>query len=280
MTIQPGANLYTAGFGTRPEGVEVPVFSTRSPAATDVNYPLGKRWINTTLDLVFDLTSFVSFNKSTTATWTLLGSAAGALDTLTTDDATVVVPTAGTVVITGATNELTTTGANGPGTVTVALANNVITPGAVTVSGLLTASASAVIDTAGTALDIATDVDNAAVNIATAGVRTTIVGSTTTTSATTIRAGSGGITLTGAVTASNIVDVTSYVRASSVFADGDQGTGFASTTAMTNVVNTTQGAGSLSILSTNANSGSNKGFLKFYVGTTVVYVPYFDNIAP
>jgi hypothetical protein len=46
MGFQPGANLYTAGFGSRPENVEVPHIDTRAPAASDVNYPVGKSWIN------------------------------------------------------------------------------------------------------------------------------------------------------------------------------------------------------------------------------------------
>lgn len=64
------------------------------------------------------------------------------------------------------------------------------------------------------------------------------------------------------------------------FASADHGTGVSSTTMLTNVVNTTQGAGALTMLSTNANSGTNAGYIKMYVGTTVVYVPYFTNIAP
>ena len=64
------------------------------------------------------------------------------------------------------------------------------------------------------------------------------------------------------------------------YATADHGTGIASTTMLSNVVNTTQGAGALTLLSTNANSGTNAGFIKMYVGTTVVYVPYFTSIAP
>jgi hypothetical protein len=48
---------------------------------------------------------------------------------------------------------------------------------------------------------------------------------------------------------------------------------------LTNVVNRTQGAGALTILSTNGNSGTNTGFIKMYVGTQVVYIPYWTTIA-
>jgi hypothetical protein len=64
------------------------------------------------------------------------------------------------------------------------------------------------------------------------------------------------------------------------FAQADHGTGLSGKTMLTNVVNTTQGAGDLTLLSTNGNSGTNAGFIKMYVGTTVVYVPYFTSIAP
>jgi hypothetical protein len=62
-------------------------------------------------------------------------------------------------------------------------------------------------------------------------------------------------------------------------ATGDSG-GVLSTTSLTNVVNTTQGAGALTILSTNGNSGTNTGFIKMYVGTTAVFIPYYITIAP
>jgi hypothetical protein len=86
---------------------------------------------------------------------------------------------------------------------------------------------------------------------------------------TTVTGGTGVIATTGNVTAT----------AGKLVAGGDAA-GAASTTSISNAVNTTQGVGVLSILSTNGNSGNNTGFLKCYVGTTVVYVPYFATIAP
>lgn len=61
---------------------------------------------------------------------------------------------------------------------------------------------------------------------------------------------------------------------------GDIGAGAAGFVTLTNATNTTQGAGALSILSTNANPGNNAGFLKVYVGASTAWVPYFTNIAP
>lgn len=86
---------------------------------------------------------------------------------------------------------------------------------------------------------------------------------------------------TGDITATlgDIVASAGSVLAESLYATGDDG-GVAATNGLTNIVNTTQGAGTLSIVSTNANSGDNAGFIKGYVGTTTVYIPYFTSIAP
>lgn len=101
MTIQPGAMLYTQGFGSRPENVEVPVFQTRAPLTTDIQYPQGKRWIDTSANNEYSLTSFSTSVGIISATWTLLGAGAGDLNTLTTQDATTVTPSAGNITLSG-----------------------------------------------------------------------------------------------------------------------------------------------------------------------------------
>lgn len=69
MTIQPGANLYTQGFGSRPENVEVPHIDTRDPTSSDVNFPIGKPWVNTTNNKAYVLTSFSSSGGTVVANW-------------------------------------------------------------------------------------------------------------------------------------------------------------------------------------------------------------------
>ena len=69
MTFQPGANLYTAGFGSRPENVEVPHIEKRDPSTSDVNYPIGKRWLNTISEEEFILYSFSASGGVTQANW-------------------------------------------------------------------------------------------------------------------------------------------------------------------------------------------------------------------
>jgi len=83
---------------------------------------------------------------------------------------------------------------------------------------------------------------------------------------------------TGAVAIGNLVG-TGVIRGTEIRASGDAG-GIASTTGLTNVVETSLSSGTMTINTTTANPGSNDGYIKFYVGTTAQWVPYFTNIAP
>jgi hypothetical protein len=97
-----------------------------------------------------------------------------------------------------------------------------------------------------------------------------------------IVADTGNVNLTAGninVTLGNIFCPLGFVEGATVTATGDLG-GLTSQTAFTNVVNTTQSSGSLTLLSANANNGTNAGFLKIYVGTVTAYVPYFTSITP
>lgn len=185
MTIQPGANVYTQGFGSRPENVEVPHIDTRAPSTTDVNYPIGKRWINTAAGTDYSLDQLVSSNGSITANWSQSGSETGALNTLSVG-ATTVTPTAGNIVIAGTASQITATGSNSPGTVTLSLPAAITTPGSLTTTTTLTATAGAitatngnlVLGTAGNKLSIATGA-NASIGTSAAMTAGTITISTT-----------------------------------------------------------------------------------------------------
>ena len=87
----------------------------------------------------------------------------------------------------------------------------------------------------------------------------------------------GGATITGATAVTGALSATTTVKGETLLASGDAG-GLASTTGITNVTNTTQSTGALTIKSTTGNNETNTGLLKFYVGTTAVYVPYFTTI--
>ena len=69
MAFQPGAVLYTQGFGSRPENIEVPHIDIRDPTVNDFNWPIGKMWINRIQDQAFILTSISSTGGAQTATW-------------------------------------------------------------------------------------------------------------------------------------------------------------------------------------------------------------------
>lgn len=120
MTIPQGANLYTQGFGSKPENVEIPTYQTHAPATTDVQWPLGKRWVDYQNSAEYSLTSFSTTNGAVIANWTLLGTDTGALNTLTGDSGGAISPSAGNITLAGTANQITTTGSGS--TITFALA--------------------------------------------------------------------------------------------------------------------------------------------------------------
>lgn len=76
--FQPGANLYTANTGTRPENIEVPHFDVRAPTAQDVLYPLAKWWVWPG-NGVWELNQLSSAGGTLSATWIQLASGSGAI---------------------------------------------------------------------------------------------------------------------------------------------------------------------------------------------------------
>jgi hypothetical protein len=72
MTVQGPSALYSQGFGTTFEKVEIPFITNRAPTIYDgVNppMPLGKRWVNTSNNRTYSLTSFNSAGGAVTANW-------------------------------------------------------------------------------------------------------------------------------------------------------------------------------------------------------------------
>lgn len=99
MPFQPGSNNYTQGFGSNPENVEVPHLDVRDPTTTDILYPVGKRWVNTVGNTVWDLTSFSATGGVTSATWIVL-STGGTVSSVTgTPNQILASPTTGAVVV-------------------------------------------------------------------------------------------------------------------------------------------------------------------------------------
>lgn len=80
--FQPGAVLNTVGFGNRPETVEVPHIDVRNPSDQDINYDIGKPWLNRIARRQFTLMSKTSFNGAILADWVELTTEIGDLKTI------------------------------------------------------------------------------------------------------------------------------------------------------------------------------------------------------
>ena len=100
---QPGAMLYTQGFGSRPENVEVPVIVDRIPSSYDVNYPVGKVWVYPNGNACYILTSLSSSQGIVSANWQVLGSPTAAVQQLTGDTGTAI-PSSGSITVAGGSN--------------------------------------------------------------------------------------------------------------------------------------------------------------------------------
>jgi hypothetical protein len=129
MTFQPGANLYTLAFGTRPENIEVPHYDSRAPTATDVNYPIGKEWLWIN-NAVYKLLGLATVQGITTATWVELAGSSGSI-----------------ISVLGTANQVTVNTV--AGVATISLPSAMITPGSLTTTTSLSATTTV---TAGTSI--------------------------------------------------------------------------------------------------------------------------------
>lgn len=216
MTIQPGANVYTQGFGSRPENVEVPTIQPRAPSTTDTQWPLGKRWIDTVANTEYSLTSFSSALGVVSANWALLGSTAGALNTLSDDSSTLVTPSAGNIQLAGTPDQIATTA--GSSEITFSLIGP-YTPATYTAHGVLLGegTSSIVATSAGTNGQVligSTGADPAFSTITSSGSTLTLTGGAhtlnidVTAPLNVAHGGTGAITLTGVLTGNGTSAVT------------------------------------------------------------------------
>lgn len=170
MASQPGAMLNTVAFGNRPENVEVPFIGSRAPTSTDVNFPIGKRWI---FEGEYVLLSLSTAGGVRSASWAQTTSSGGDV-----------------VAVLGTANQVTVVTA--AGTATVSLPSAITAPGSLTTTTTLAAGTTV---TAGTGIVATTG------NIvASTGNITSTLGSvaaaTTVTAGTTVTATLGNITAT------------------------------------------------------------------------------------
>ena len=137
MSFQPGANLYAVAVGTHPEGVEVPFISTMAPSSSSVNFPIGKRWVVPTVG-EYVLQALSSAGATLTATWTLLGTNGGPLNTLTGDSGGALTPSSNNINILGTANQVTTTGSGA--TLTLSTPATFVAPGSIAATTSVTAT--------------------------------------------------------------------------------------------------------------------------------------------
>jgi len=216
MTFQPGATVYTQSFGSRPENVEVPHLDVRAPTPADINYPVGKRWVNTVGNAEYSLTSFSTTGNITTANWGLLGTTGGALNTLTGDSGGAISPTAGNITLAGTGDQIATTGSGS--TITFSLIGP-YTPATYTAHGVLIGegSSSIVATTPGTNGQVligSTGADPAFSTITSSGSTLTLTGGAhtlnidVTAPLNVAHGGTGATTLTGVLTGNGTSAVT------------------------------------------------------------------------
>lgn len=131
---QPSIASYAVGVGVAPNELLNPIVANRAPTSSDSEYPIGKRWIFTTSNIEYGLTSKNSSSGVVLSTWTPLGTAAGSLDTITTQDTTVVIPSSGNINVIG-TDTIQTSGSGDTVTISPTLGGYPITSFVVGVSG-------------------------------------------------------------------------------------------------------------------------------------------------
>ena len=193
MGFQPGVMIYTQGFGSSPENLQVPHYDVRAPTSSDINYPVGKWWLWVGNSLYY-LLSQSSGVTGTTSNWVEVVNSSG--DVLS---------------VVGTANQITVTTSSG--TATISLPSAITTPGSLTTTTSLTATLGAITATNGNLV------------LGTAGNKlvSTSVASTTTAGANsfgTVALVAGTATVsTTAVTASSIIMLTRLV------ASGTSGTG-------------------------------------------------------
>lgn len=111
MTFQPGSNNYST-FGLSPVLYD-PHLDVRAPGPNDTQYPTAKTWLNTVSGSFYFLASLSTSQGVITATWTLLGTNGGALNTLSDDSSTTVTPVSNNIKLAGTASQIATTASSG-----------------------------------------------------------------------------------------------------------------------------------------------------------------------
>lgn len=127
MTNQPvPTSLDALAVGRFSDNPFVDQFSTRSPTQYDINFPIQKKWLNTTTNELWELKSFSTVAGVTTANWIKLAGAAF-LESLTGNSGGAVPPTANNINVVGDGTYITTVGNPATSTLTIEPAGGLAT---------------------------------------------------------------------------------------------------------------------------------------------------------
>lgn len=206
MTFQPGAMVNTQAFANSPISVAFPHLDIVDPTSANVQgdqgyFPIGKRWVNTVGQRTFELVAYSTSQNITTAVWASVANVAGPIDTITTQDLTVISPSSNNINLSGS-GSLTTTGAGATATVSLTgLTNHAVLVGAGTDTiTKLAVGATGTILAGNTGADPAFTATPSGLTSLSAG---TLTATTTVAAGTTVTGGTGVTATTGNVTATN-----------------------------------------------------------------------------
>jgi len=314
------SNNYAVAVGTSTDNVAVPFYALVNPTSTNVGFPIGKRWVNTAGNTVYSLTSYTPSAGALVANWQADAGGSILVSTLTGDSGGPISPVLGNINLLGTALEISTVGSgntitfsipptfsigstSGTNTATILGGTSITLDGAVGTAigigaslvagtiviggtgqtGTLTLGSSSGTNTVivgggagATTVNIATGATNAkTVNIGTGAItgNAVTIGSGTGTGAVTINAG------LGLVQVGSALQGTSTITGATFYATADAG-GVVSQNAMSNINSTTISTGVGTIHMSTGNVATNTGWIKFYIGTQVAWVPTWTTNAP
>lgn len=141
MTNPVATRSYSVATGSASTGLLIPVVSTVAPASTNVIGPngpfvVGQRWINSSANVAYVLTSMTSSNGTMSADWEIDAGGSALVSTLTGDSGGAVSPTSGNISLLGTANQITTVGSPSGHSITYSLIGP-YTPATYTAHGVL-----------------------------------------------------------------------------------------------------------------------------------------------
>lgn len=320
MSLGVVSNNYAVAVGTSTNDVAIPFYALVNPSSSNVGFPIGKRWVNTAANTVYSLTSYTPSGGSLVANWQADAGGTAILSTLTGDSGGAISPTAGNINILGTAAQISVIGsgstltisipatfsigsASSTNTATILGATSVTINGAAATTyaiGAATTTGTIVIGgTAQTgAITLGSSSGTNIVNVGTGAGATTVNVGTGVTNAKIINIGTGAITGNavnigsgtgtgsvhidagnGLVQVGSALQGTSSIQGATLYASADAG-GVAANNAMSNVSSTTIGAGDGTIKMSSGNPGTNTGWIKFYIGTAVAWIPTWTTNSP